>query len=183
MRINQIDVGSRIRAQRKKRKLSLNQLASITGIAASNLSSIELNKSSPTLGTLAKIASAVDIKISALVEEIFYDKVILCLPEKMDTDGKGGKNVAQSILTRHLSQNSMEITSITLDTGAYFESEEGFERFIYCLDGQLTAQAGDDSYDIKKCSGLYLMPEIKAIIKNSSKSASMALVTSQISSK
>ncbi len=176
MKIKDIDVGNRIRAQRKKRKLSLNQLASMTGIAASNLSSIELNKSSPTLGTLAKIAAAFEIRVSSLVEEIFYDKAVLCAPEEHHTSPGNVRNVIQRILTRRLNMNSMEITSVTMETDSYIESEEGFERFIYCNEGNLMAKVGDESYEIKKNTGLYLMPEVKAVITNISRNCSTVLL-------
>ncbi len=56
-------VGARIRLYRRKKNLSLTDLSRLTGIAASNLSSIELNKTSPTLNTLIKIADAFDMKV------------------------------------------------------------------------------------------------------------------------
>ena len=58
MKPDAINLGANIRASRNKRKMSLTELSEKTGIAASNLSSIELGKSSPTLNTLVKIAAA-----------------------------------------------------------------------------------------------------------------------------
>ncbi len=183
MRIDSIDVGRRIRSLRKRRKLSLIQLASMTGIAASNLSSIELNKTSPTLGTLAKIANAFDVKISSLVDEIFYEKVFVCLPEKVDPNVSDCGKMTRRSLTGTLSMNSMDVTSVAIDTGSPLESHEGVERFIYCLDGHLQAQVEDVSYEIRKHTGLYLMPEVRAIIKSMSKECSTALIINQVNSK
>lgn len=183
MRLDSIDVGARIRSLRKRRKLSLNQLASMTGIAASNLSSIELNKTSPTLGTLARIADAFDVKISSLVDEIFYQKVFVCLPEKPDQDVSDSGNVTQRTFTRNLSMNSMDVTSVSIESESQMESHEGIERFIYCLEGHLQAQVEDVTYDIRKHTGLYLMPEVSATIKSMSKSGSVALIINQTNSK
>ncbi len=75
MNQSEIDAGAKIRSYRKRKGLSLTRLSEITGIAASNLSSLELNKTSPTLQTLARIADAFDVKISEFLDEIFYRKV------------------------------------------------------------------------------------------------------------
>lgn len=176
MRIQEIDVGSRIRAQRKRRKLSLNQLATMTGIAASNLSSIELNKSSPTLGTLSRIAAAFEMKISAFVEDIFYEKVVLCFPTTQDTTGQASAKVTRSSLTDRLSLNMMDATALTFEADSFVVSEEGSERFLYCVEGHLVVEAGLELYEVKKNSGIYLMPEIGAVIKNNSRSISLALI-------
>lgn len=179
MKLDNIDVGGRIRSLRKRRRLSLNQLASMTGIAASNLSSIELNKTSPTLVTLARIADAFDVKISSLVDEIFYQKVFVCLPEKLDQGVSDCANVVQRSLTCNLSMNSMAVTSVSIDYESHMESHEGAERFVYCLEGHLQVQAEDVTYDIRKHTGLYLMPEVRATINSMSKSGSVALIVIQ----
>lgn len=179
MKIQGIDVGNRIRTQRKRRKLSLNQLADMTGIAASNLSSIELNKSSPTLGTLAKIADAFGMKISAFVEEIYYEKISLCTPEPTERAGKMATDVSEAILTGKLSVNSMEASVLGLETGAEFLTGEGTERLIYCIEGQLEVNSGADHYEVRKNAGIYLMPEISAVVSNKSRSVSKALIVSQ----
>lgn len=179
MKIEDIDVGSRIRAQRKRRKLSLNQLASMTGIAASNLSSIELNKSSPTLGTLSKIATAFDMKISSFVDDIFYEKVAVCIPEPADMTGLRSENVTLYLLTGNLSINMMDATTLTFQVDSVFDSHENSERFLYCVQGLLEALVGQESYEIKKNRGIYLMPEVEALIRNKSDSTSFAIMISR----
>ena len=51
MDLSEVNIGAKIRWYRKRKNISLAQLSAVTGIAASNLSSIELNKTSPTLNT------------------------------------------------------------------------------------------------------------------------------------
>jgi transcriptional regulator with XRE-family HTH domain len=70
MSSSEIHVAEQIRAFRKKKKLSLTDLSKLTGIAASNLSSIELGKSSPTLNTLVKIASAFHLRAGLFLDEV-----------------------------------------------------------------------------------------------------------------
>ena len=63
------DVGARIRAVRNAQGLSLDQLARLTGISAPALSLIETAKRDARLTTLAKIAAALRVSLSAFLED------------------------------------------------------------------------------------------------------------------
>jgi transcriptional regulator with XRE-family HTH domain len=62
-------VAERLREQRKRRELSLDQLAQLTGVSRAALSQIETRKTNPTIGVLWKIASGLGIAFSDLVGE------------------------------------------------------------------------------------------------------------------
>lgn len=61
-------VGQRIRAIRAQQNLNLDQLARLTGISAPALSLIETGKRDARLTTLAKIAAALRVALSAMLE-------------------------------------------------------------------------------------------------------------------
>lgn len=63
------DVGRRIRVVRTEQGLNLNELARLTGISAPALSLIETGKRDPRLTTLARIATALRVPLSTLLEE------------------------------------------------------------------------------------------------------------------
>ena len=63
------DVGARIRAVRNAQGLSLDQLARLTGISAPALSLIETAKRDARLTTLARIAAALRVPLSCLLED------------------------------------------------------------------------------------------------------------------
>ena len=63
------DVGRRIRAIRAEQSLNLDQLARLTGISAPALSLIETGKRDARLTTLAKIAMALRVALSTLLED------------------------------------------------------------------------------------------------------------------
>ncbi len=73
----QLQVGRKIRAYRKQKEISLTALSEMTGIAASNLSSIELGKTSPTLNTLVKISNAFGVNASEFISEALYDPIVI----------------------------------------------------------------------------------------------------------
>ncbi|WP_050527250.1 helix-turn-helix domain-containing protein [Pseudorhodobacter aquimaris] len=63
------DVGRRIRAIRAEQSLNLDQLARLTGISAPALSLIETGKRDARLTTMAKIAAALRVSLSTLLDD------------------------------------------------------------------------------------------------------------------
>ena len=63
------DVGRRIRETRAGQKLSLEQLARLTGISAPALSLIETGKRDPRLTTLKRISDALRVPLTVLIAE------------------------------------------------------------------------------------------------------------------
>ena len=68
-RLNQ-NIGSRIRALRKQRTLTLKQLANKTGLSVSLISQIELGKSAASVSTLHKLSAALAVTMSYLFEDV-----------------------------------------------------------------------------------------------------------------
>jgi transcriptional regulator with XRE-family HTH domain len=62
-------VAEQLREQRKRRGLSLDQLAQLTGVSRAALSQIETRKTNPTIGVLWKIAAGLGIAFSDLMGE------------------------------------------------------------------------------------------------------------------
>jgi transcriptional regulator with XRE-family HTH domain len=63
------DVGRRIRAIRAEQGLNLDQLARLSGISAPALSLIETGKRDARLTTVAKIAAALRVPLSTLLDD------------------------------------------------------------------------------------------------------------------
>ena len=68
-RVNRL-LGSKIRALRKERDLTLKQLANKTTLSVSLISQIELGKSAASVSTLRKLAAALGVSMSYLFEGI-----------------------------------------------------------------------------------------------------------------
>jgi len=64
-----VDIGGRIRAIRGEQSLNLDQLARLIGISAPALSLIETGKRDARLTTVAKIAAALRVSLSTLLED------------------------------------------------------------------------------------------------------------------
>ena len=69
MRVNRL-VGARIRTLRKKRSMTLRQLANTTVRSVSLLSQIEVGNSSASISTLHKIAAALRVPLAYLLDGV-----------------------------------------------------------------------------------------------------------------
>lgn len=62
-------VGDNLRELRRKRDLSLDELAQKTGVSRAGLSQIETRRTNPTLGVLWKIAAGLEVPFAELIGE------------------------------------------------------------------------------------------------------------------
>jgi XRE family transcriptional regulator, regulator of sulfur utilization len=62
------NVASRLKELRRERRLSLQELAEVSGVSRSLLSEIERGETNPTLATLWNLTQALNVDIAALVE-------------------------------------------------------------------------------------------------------------------
>ena len=63
-----LSLGTTLRDLRRKRALTLQELATETGLSASMLSMVERGRASPSIGTLVALASALGVHMSSLFE-------------------------------------------------------------------------------------------------------------------
>lgn len=62
------DIGKRIRAIREKRGISQRELGDILGVTQQTIGQLENNKTSPKIETLERVAAALNVPITALIE-------------------------------------------------------------------------------------------------------------------
>jgi|UniRef100_A0A7C4AQJ3 transcriptional regulator with XRE-family HTH domain len=150
-------VGARIRLYRKKKRLSLTDLSRLTGIAASNLSSIELNKTSPTLNTLIKIADAFEMKAGALLDEMLYGPAVFCPASAARPKDSQKPGVSIEALTDHVQKPEMLVRTITVasNTTPFVLDSQG-DTFIYCIHGTAAIVAHSAAYTLRPGDGLYV---------------------------
>ncbi|MGC8659914.1 MAG: helix-turn-helix domain-containing protein [Desulfomonilaceae bacterium] len=178
MNQSEIDIGAKIRLYRKRKKLSLSRLSEITGIAASNLSSIELNKTSPTLSTLAKIADAFEVRIDELLNGIFYDKVLVCGFNDLTKSRRPEQGVIERHLTADAILNRIEVKSFDFapGSGPVRTPSENLERFVLVIKGALTLDAGNETIELEEGQGAYLTPDTEAKLTNNREISARLLI-------
>jgi transcriptional regulator with XRE-family HTH domain len=175
---SEVDVGAKIRSFRKNRGLSLIEMASRTGIAASNLSSIELNKSSPTLSTLIKIAGAYGMKVGEFVDGVLYNKAILRREGEGEREACCDPAVAIFKLTGEIFLNRIDARLVELgpDQGQIQVGLPGTDRLLYCLEGEARVTVDAETYLLRAGDMLYLLPEAAATVEQTGEGPTRILV-------
>lgn len=172
-----INVGARIRAFRQGKGLSLVELSKRTGIAPSNLSSIELNKSSPTLATLMKIAHAFEMRIGEFLADALYSKAVFARAPAPVSSRVGPAGLHVHHYTDSVSFNRMDASMVTVVSGPASPPtlKPGADRILCCLLGMIRVTVDDRTYDLSTHDILYLLPEASAMLENLSENPSIAL--------
>jgi transcriptional regulator with XRE-family HTH domain len=143
--MNKIDLGTRLRALRTERGLSLSQLEAATRISSSFLSLVESGKSDITISRLVRLADFFDVELSDLVEGSRVERS----PLEVVRDGEGSvlASSSEGIATRFLGHQRWQLSPrITdYDAGAMLEIAGGEqavreilhhrELFIYIVSG------------------------------------------------
>ena len=86
-------LASRLREERRRRRLSLRKLAEVSGLSPTTVHQIETGRGSPSLATLQALASALGVPLAALFESgpsISEPAVLLPARERPRTATSGG---------------------------------------------------------------------------------------------
>lgn len=143
--MNKLDLGTRLRALRSERGLSLSQLESATKISSSFLSLVESGKSDITISRLVRLADFFDVELSDLVEGSRVER----RPLEVIRDGEGSvlASSSEGLTTRFLGHQRWQLSPRVTDyeAGATLEIAGGEqaareilhhrELFIYIVTG------------------------------------------------
>ncbi len=141
----EVQVGDHIRKFREERGVSLQQLAEKTGFSAALLSQIENRMTSPPLGTLVKIANALDAHVSSFIGKEEREFSIVRKQDRTSVSRVGLKEGGQSAYTYEAlgagkAGRKMEPFLVRLkpliDRNVMRNSHEG-EEFLYILSGRV----------------------------------------------
>lgn len=106
--MNKLDLGTRLRALRTERGLSLSQLEAATKISSSFLSLVESGKSDITISRLVRLADFFEVELGELVEGSRVER----RPLEVIRDGEGSvlASSAEGIATRFLGHQRWQLS-------------------------------------------------------------------------
>ncbi|MFC1547796.1 helix-turn-helix domain-containing protein [Candidatus Neomarinimicrobiota bacterium] len=132
------NVGHIIRELRKQRGLSLRTLADHCGLSINAISRIERGENSPTVLSLHRLATALDVPITVLFSEEAADTTIFVKQNEGLRHQIEG--MVMESLGSGLSQQQLEPFLITIEPGVMRDDSpvtHPGEEFVYCLAGRL----------------------------------------------
>ncbi|MEO8287009.1 MAG: helix-turn-helix domain-containing protein [Chloroflexota bacterium] len=139
-------VGARLRIIRRERGLSQKELAEQAGVSLNCISLIERDEILPNVATLQRLASALDVKVTAFfdadeqVDVIHLDAPNLPLATSSKVELQG--------ICTSLGEQAMQPFMLTLRPHAYaggYAAKTG-HGFVYCLKGRLKCEIDHESY-------------------------------------
>lgn len=152
-------LGETIKHHRKEKEWTLKDLSAKCGLSVGQLSKLENDKSSASIGALRKIAEAFDIPVSALPLTETQQRLHPVLDGegfvmRWRNDGEKAVTVRYLTLSRQAKMQPIIITiPPQMDTGAS-QSHPGDE-FFYVLEGTVRFFYHNESFDLRKGDFLY----------------------------
>lgn len=150
-----MEIGYRIKKFRKTTGLTIRQLAEKVGVTQSYISQLENDKVNPSLGTLKKIANALNINmIDFFDRDREENNIIVRKDDRIDFSYPSGKFHSQ-LLASNIASKAMEPIYTIIDPGGdtiepYKHGNKG-EEFGVVIKGELLLNIDNTDYHL--CEG------------------------------
>ena len=159
-----VPVGEKIKKARKKKKITLDQVANDTGCSIDYLKQIEANKAIPAVGTLLQISRALEIDSGFLLRE--RESTV---ESRVKAYTKRTENYAYTTLTPGAENKHLKAFRVTVDAmkdhkGVGYQHEG--EEFVYVLVGQIEVTVGDHVNRLKEGESLHFNSGIRHKLRN-----------------
>ena len=164
------NIGKNLNNARKKRGLSLDKVAELTGVSKAMLGQIERGESTPTVNVLWKIATGLKVSFSSLLANSEKDKETLLVQHSEVTpiiEENGQMRIYPQFMFD--SDRGFEVFIIELEPGCSHRSEphdEGVEEYISLVEGVLEITIGEDVYVLNKGDAIRYLANKVHIYRN-----------------
>ncbi len=168
-------IGERIRAYRKEKGMTLEELSQKSRVALATLSRMETGKMPGTLKSHSSICRALSISIADLYREIEdgSKNVETVTDERKPERLEGAGKVRYELLVAKTAGKKMLPVVAKVSPGAITQPERGksgVEKFLYSLKGTIEVNISGTAYILKKGDSLYFESSLKHYLKNNSSS-------------
>jgi transcriptional regulator with XRE-family HTH domain len=143
-------VGARIRSFRAGRGLSLRVLARRSGLSTNAISLIERGENSPTVSSLHRLATALNVPITAFFEDVRDQATIVVRREARLRSGSSG--ITMESLGIGLSNQSLAPFLVSVEPGdgnADAPSSHPGEELVYVVSGQMDYQVAGETFRLR----------------------------------
>ena len=155
-------LGSRIHEARELRGLTLQDLSSRTGISLETLEKVEANKMIPPLGELIKLGKALEMKMGYFISPGVEKPMTVVHSDKRRVVSRHGKKKSEQYgyfyesLAPEKADRFMEPFLITMVPSEVKDlSTHDGQEFIFVLEGEMSAQVGDQVEILKPGDAVY----------------------------
>lgn len=145
--------GEKIRELRLKKNMTLTELAGETSLTASYISQLERNLLDPSLSSLRKIASALEVPVFYFLDDRDNAPVVIRSNNRVHLKNPDS-NIFYEYLTptgRHGYRSDMEVVLWKLHGNDKTDDDmisHPYPEFIFLMNGQLRVFINDEYYDV-----------------------------------
>lgn len=175
------NLGLRIRELRKKKGLTLVEIAEKTGVAQATLSRIETGTMIGTIESHAKIAECIGVGLHELYQEL--DERSAKVSHSKEDDLKKttvhSRNVHITLLTQQTTSKKITPLLIELAPGTSTEKEKkerGTEKFVWVQEGSVKVLLEKEIFELKTQDTLYFDASLQHSISNESNKSAKVFV-------
>lgn len=161
-------VGRSLRKLRTQRGLSLERLATASGVSRAMLSQIELGQSAPTINSVWKITRALEVPFSALVGQTERGAAVLRAQQARVLTSKDGAFTSRALFPFE-GERSTEFYELTLRPNGIEEAEahaSGTTENLVVQKGQLELVLGTQRYLLGERDALYFQADVAHTYRN-----------------
>lgn len=166
-----LDIGKKIKALRKAKKMSLVELSRTSGVALATLSRIENGVMPGTIESHLNISKSLGVTLSELYKDVdASEKEVVIVSGKKHTETFfHGENVLFEILSTNILSKKMMPVLLKIAPNSKSNSEQApkdAEKFIYCIEGELELTVAGKIYKIEKADAVYFSADSEHYIAN-----------------
>ncbi len=163
----------RVAALRKQHKLTLEQLASASGVSRSMLSQIERGNANPTLAVTYRIAEAFGMTIGELIDQPWMSSTIELVHGDDPNNLFRSDNECQirTLSPLHMEKN-IEFYEVTLAPGAQLASAphyQGTRELVTVVSGAARIHSGDSVCSLSTGDSAHYRADLTHVIENAGK--------------
>ena len=167
-----LKVGETVKEIREKKGLSLQDISQRTGLPSELLTEIETGKISPPLGSIIKLAKALEMKMGYFIsgaEDLPYtivrknDRKLISRFDSKKSQTYGYEFIS---LAPHKKDRHMEPFLVTLEPSDVEErSSHDGQEFIFVLEGIMEVHLGEDIHLLEPGDAIYYDSNVSHLVK------------------
>lgn len=145
-------IAENLKRLRLERNLSFGQLAKSSGVSKVMLSQIEKGNTNPTINTIWKIAKALKIPYTVLIDKHRHDNQII-KKEDLKKQANEEKTFHTYCYYGATPQRNFELFLLEMDSGANFKAIGHYEKLqvhLFVIEGKLLLTLNNEDYFIEK---------------------------------
>jgi transcriptional regulator with XRE-family HTH domain len=173
------EVGKRLKEVRRESGMTLKQVAVASGMSPTHISEIERGKTSPTVGALRKIATALGKDAAFFVEEKPLPRVSVVKKEHRETmllPGIGETFVSARALTAGIPAGRVSVVLLDEEEGAALSrSPHEGEEAILVTSGQVRVKVADEEFVVNSGDCIHYATGVPHAVTFTGKGRSKAL--------